>query len=276
MSALDTLDNLCGITDVNASPEPLNDVGARHGCSSAGGLARDCHRRPRPAADPTRSTKRKRTKGQPTMILARTLKGKGVSFVEGKAGWHGKPFKKGEVVDRALADGEAVVPVPRAARQPRGADSEAAVQTARSVAETVARPLTRWAISSRHAKCGTALAKLADAHRRRRARRRREELDVQRPVGAPSFYENLSEQVMVGRRCGLRRAARFRSRRPSRAFYRALPLLMRRSATSASSSPDRAPVYWRTVADARRPLYCAEPNYAVYLFDAVMRSGCSR
>ena len=30
------------------------------------------------------------TKGQPTMILARTIKGKGVSFMENNAGWHGK------------------------------------------------------------------------------------------------------------------------------------------------------------------------------------------
>jgi transketolase len=38
------------------------------------------------------------------MILAKTLKGKGVSFVEGKDGWHGKAFKKGEELDRALAE----------------------------------------------------------------------------------------------------------------------------------------------------------------------------
>ena len=30
------------------------------------------------------------TKGQPTMILAQTVKGKGVSFMENVAGWHGK------------------------------------------------------------------------------------------------------------------------------------------------------------------------------------------
>ena len=30
------------------------------------------------------------TKGQPTMILAKTVKGKGVSFMENNAGWHGK------------------------------------------------------------------------------------------------------------------------------------------------------------------------------------------
>ena len=34
------------------------------------------------------------------MIVARTLKGKGVKFVEGKPGWHGKPFKKGPETDR--------------------------------------------------------------------------------------------------------------------------------------------------------------------------------
>src|SRR4029077_19142955 len=44
------------------------------------------------------------TRGQPTMILARTIKGKGVSFVEGKEGWHGKVFKKGEELDRAIAE----------------------------------------------------------------------------------------------------------------------------------------------------------------------------
>ena len=30
------------------------------------------------------------TKGQPTMILTKTIKGKGVSFMENNAGWHGK------------------------------------------------------------------------------------------------------------------------------------------------------------------------------------------
>ena len=32
----------------------------------------------------------KATKGQPTVILAKTIKGKGVSFMENQAGWHGK------------------------------------------------------------------------------------------------------------------------------------------------------------------------------------------
>ena len=32
----------------------------------------------------------KTVKGQPTIVLAHTVKGKGVSFMEGKNGWHGK------------------------------------------------------------------------------------------------------------------------------------------------------------------------------------------
>ena len=32
----------------------------------------------------------KTVKGQPTAIIAKTLKGKGVSFMENQVGWHGK------------------------------------------------------------------------------------------------------------------------------------------------------------------------------------------
>jgi transketolase len=46
----------------------------------------------------------KATRGKPTMILAKTQKGKGISFTEGKEGWHGKALKKGEELDRALAE----------------------------------------------------------------------------------------------------------------------------------------------------------------------------
>ena len=41
------------------------------------------------------------TKGKPTMIIAGTIKGKGVSFVEDKNGWHGKALSQ-EDLDRAL------------------------------------------------------------------------------------------------------------------------------------------------------------------------------
>ena len=38
------------------------------------------------------------------MILARTLKGKGLAAIEGKDGWHGKALKKGEETDKAIAE----------------------------------------------------------------------------------------------------------------------------------------------------------------------------
>jgi len=42
-------------------------------------------------------------KGQPTVIIAETIKGKGVSFMENQAGWHGKAPKP-EEVKQALAE----------------------------------------------------------------------------------------------------------------------------------------------------------------------------
>ncbi|MCJ7643781.1 MAG: transketolase, partial [Candidatus Aminicenantes bacterium] len=47
-------------------------------------------------------------KGLPTVILARTIKGKGVSFIEDKNGWHGRPLKP-EELEKAL---EEIGPMP--------------------------------------------------------------------------------------------------------------------------------------------------------------------
>jgi transketolase len=41
--------------------------------------------------------------GRPTVIIFHTVMGKGVSFMEGKAEWHGKP-PKGDEVTRALSE----------------------------------------------------------------------------------------------------------------------------------------------------------------------------
>ena len=48
------------------------------------------------------------TKGQPTMILAHTVKGKGVSFMENNAGWHGKA-PNAEQYAQAKAELEAAI-----------------------------------------------------------------------------------------------------------------------------------------------------------------------
>lgn len=42
------------------------------------------------------------TKGKPSIILARTLKGKGLPTIEDQPDWHGKPLKKGEQTDKAI------------------------------------------------------------------------------------------------------------------------------------------------------------------------------
>lgn len=44
------------------------------------------------------------TRGKPTVVLARTLKGKGIASVEDSPDWHGKPLKKGEQADKAIAE----------------------------------------------------------------------------------------------------------------------------------------------------------------------------
>ena len=42
------------------------------------------------------------TKGKPTVLLAKTFKGKGISFMENHPGWHGKPVAKGEETQKAI------------------------------------------------------------------------------------------------------------------------------------------------------------------------------
>jgi len=59
--------------------------------------------------------KARATKGKPTAIVARTFKGRGVTFLEDKDNWHGKPLKKGEELNKALAeigDPKISIPVP--------------------------------------------------------------------------------------------------------------------------------------------------------------------
>ncbi|MBR0129879.1 MAG: transketolase, partial [Firmicutes bacterium] len=47
--------------------------------------------------------KARECKGQPTIIIAKTVKGKGVSFMEDQAGWHGKAPNL-EQAEQAMAE----------------------------------------------------------------------------------------------------------------------------------------------------------------------------
>jgi transketolase len=68
----------------------------------------------------------RRLRGKPIALLARTLKGSGVSFLADKDNWHGKPVKTGEQLDSAIAEvwagtktnGALPAPVPRGKWRP--------------------------------------------------------------------------------------------------------------------------------------------------------------
>ncbi len=101
------LDNLCAIVDVNrlgqSDPTMLqHDMDAYRSRWTGFGwhaIVVDGHDI---AAILQAFDEAARTKGRPTVVLARTYKGKGISFIENKADWHGKPLKKGEETQRAL------------------------------------------------------------------------------------------------------------------------------------------------------------------------------
>ncbi len=97
------------------------------------------------------------------MVLARTLKGKGLSAIEGKDGWHGKALKKGKETDDAIAELEKqfVPGAPKPVIQPPPVEepsarkgrlreaAEARVQARRSGRD--ARGVGRGACGRRHA-----------------------------------------------------------------------------------------------------------------------------
>jgi transketolase len=110
--AFHKLDNLCGITDVNrlGQSRPTmwqHDMDALANRWRAFGwhpIVVDGHDI---GALLDALAEARATSGRPTMILAKTLKGKGISSIEDKDNWHGKPLKKGDETNRAVAELEA-------------------------------------------------------------------------------------------------------------------------------------------------------------------------
>jgi transketolase len=118
MAVFYKLGSLCGIVDVNGlgqsgATQLDHDMDA-HRARWAGfgwhALVIDGHNLERVLGALAEA---RRTPNVPTVILARTVKGKGVSFLEGAPNWHGKPLKKGDEMDRAIRELEAqLVPEP--------------------------------------------------------------------------------------------------------------------------------------------------------------------
>jgi transketolase len=95
-------------------------------------------------------------KGRPFAVLARTVKGKGVSFLADKEGWHGKPLKKGEELQKALAElGDTTITL---TVEPRTYDGP--VRPAPTLPSLVPEYSLGQEVATREA-YGTALAKLA-------------------------------------------------------------------------------------------------------------------
>ena len=95
------LDNLCGIVDWNGlqidgritdvmNPEPIDQKFAAFGWAVQVVDGHDY------AAILAALAKARTVKGRPSLILCRTIKGKGVSFMENQAGWHGSAPKDEE------------------------------------------------------------------------------------------------------------------------------------------------------------------------------------
>ncbi|HMU53380.1 MAG TPA: transketolase [Nitrospira sp.] len=120
------LDNLCAIVDVNrlgqSDPTMLqHDMDAYRARWSGFGwhaMVIDGHDL---KAILSAFSEAAETKGRPTVILAKTFKGRGVSFIEDHPNWHGKPIPKGQDMQKAIEEltaqlkpngTEAVIPKP--------------------------------------------------------------------------------------------------------------------------------------------------------------------
>jgi transketolase len=210
------LSNLCGITDVNALGQSqatafghdMDAYARRWTAFGWNAVVVDGHDL---VALLEAFGRARRTTDRPTMILARTIKGKGVSFVEGLNGWHGRPLKKDEA-ERAVAELEAQF-------VPEGGGKDAAAPAVQPPPRTSARESSGRAevsapaykigdsVATREA-YGTALVKLGEADPRVVVL----DADVMNSTFSEKFakvfpgrfYECfIAEQVMVGAAMGL-------------------------------------------------------------------------
>ncbi|HEX7137584.1 MAG TPA: transketolase [Vicinamibacterales bacterium] len=215
VASMDRLDNLCGVTDVNALGQSratmwqhdMSQFQRRWQAFGWHAIVIDGHDM---NAILDALAEAKRTKGQPTMILARTIKGKGVAAVEGKEGWHGKAFKKGEEMDRVIAELEGqMVAAPGGLNLAAQIARPQGLPPAIVAPKSVAPPAYKMGeeVATREA-YGAVLAKLGDADPRIVAL----DADVKNSTFSDKFekafpdrfFENfIAEQAMVGASMGL-------------------------------------------------------------------------
>ncbi|MFC2162211.1 transketolase [Candidatus Altiarchaeota archaeon] len=101
------LENLCAIVDVNRLGQSqqtmhghdVNPYVEKFRAFGWNALAVDGH----DISQVTKALEKIGEDGKPLAIIAKTIKGKGVSFIEDKIGWHGKPLSK-EDLEKALKE----------------------------------------------------------------------------------------------------------------------------------------------------------------------------
>ena len=212
MAEFHQLDGLCGITDVNALGQSgptqwQHDMDAYASRWRAFGWHTTVVDGHDVAALLEAVDEAGRTKGRPTMILARTVKGKGISFIEGKQGWHGKPLKNGEEMERAIAELEAQL-IATNEPPPRPAPPTRIVRRTTPPGTPGAPPYTLGEMVATREAYGAALARLGAADDRIVAL----DADVKNSTFSERFEQQhpgrfyqcfIAEQGMVGAAMGL-------------------------------------------------------------------------
>ncbi|MEQ1895917.1 MAG: transketolase [Vicinamibacterales bacterium] len=206
------LDALCAIVDVNALGQSgptqfghdMETFRVRWSAFGWHAIVLDGHDMPAilAALDEARATK-----GRPTVLLARTEKGKGISFMEGKPGWHGRAVKKGAELDTAVAElnaqlvpGGDDVPVPPMPAAPAAVAAAAMIAApAYALGTQVA---TREAFGDAIAKLGAQDARVVALDADVKNSTFSEKFEQRADAGR--FYQNfIAEQVMIGAAMGL-------------------------------------------------------------------------
>ncbi len=158
------LDNLVGIIDVNGLGQrgptmeghDLNIFKRKAAAFGWEPIVIDGHHLPQILTACEQATQ---SKDRPVMIIARTEKGKGISFIEGKNGWHGKALKP-EELERALVE---LGSVDKAARGIMSKpEDRSPLATATAPAAPVSYPPDK-PVATRHA-YGAALARIAQQY----------------------------------------------------------------------------------------------------------------